>query len=175
MPAAVAIPAIIGAAGVGTQIAGAKMASNASKRAADQQVAATREAQAFNQRAYDDQQRALSPYLQAGQQSLGSLMSQYSGQPLQNPFAPQGMNAQGQPQYGPMQGPQGMPGPKPGLGMKAGGVGGMSLGAAMGGAQAPQGGGGMVRVQAPTGEMAMLPAGSPQLQMALAKGAKELQ
>jgi hypothetical protein len=169
LPAAIAIPAIIGAAGVGTQLVGAKMGSNAAKNAAQAQIASTDKAQAFTERAYQDQQRALAPYMQAGQQSLGSLMGQYGGKPLQNPYAPSGMSAQGQPEFGGM--PQGQPQ-----------GGGMSLGSAMGQPR-PQGqpmqappmqagapAGGMVRVKAPTGEVAMMQDG-PQLQMALQRGA----
>lgn len=87
MPAAIAIPAIIGAAGVGTSIAGAKIAANASRDAARQQQDATNRAQAFNQQIYQDQQKLMNPYTQAGQYALSNLMArQYGGSP--NQFAP---------------------------------------------------------------------------------------
>lgn len=171
MPAAVAIPAIIGAAGVGAQLVGAKMASGASGRAARLQVNSADRAQQFNQQAYADQQRAMSPYMQAGQQALGGLMSNYGGKALSNPYAPQGMSTQGQPLYGgmssqPPEQPQGPPQ----------GASGPPQGAPMAPTQgmAPQGqpqGGGVVRVKAPTGEMAQFPEGSPGLQQALQRGA----
>ena len=87
MPAAIAVPAIIGAAGVGTSLAGAKMASNAAHDASRQQQDATNRAQAFNERVYADQQRLMNPYQQAGQYALGNLMArQYGGSP--NQYAP---------------------------------------------------------------------------------------
>lgn len=160
MPAAIAIPAIIGAAGAGASLVGAKMGSNAARDAAKLQTDSAAKAQQFTQRAYDDQKAALQPYMQAGQQSLGALMARYAGQPLQNRFAPGGGQA-----AEPFQPPQG----------------GMSLGSGLGQGGAPQGGpppmqappqgGGMVRVKAPTGEMAQFPEGSPGLQQALARGA----
>lgn len=79
MPA-VAIPAIIGAAGVGVSAYGANKAAGASKDAARTQAQAADKAQAFNQRAYDDTRAALSPYQQAGQFALSNLMArQYGG------------------------------------------------------------------------------------------------
>lgn len=79
MPAALAIPAIIGAAGVGVQAVGAKKASDASKSAAQQQQQSVTQAQQFNREAFDRQSAALAPYQQAGQQALGNLMNRYGG------------------------------------------------------------------------------------------------
>jgi hypothetical protein len=77
MPAAIAVPAIVGIGSSVASLVGAKMSSNASQKAAAQQVAATNKAQAFNQQAYTDQKTALAPYQQMGQQSLGALMARY--------------------------------------------------------------------------------------------------
>lgn len=172
MPAAIAIPAIVGAAGAGASLVGAKMSANASRDAAKLQVQSAEKAQRFTQQTYDDQKAAMQPYMQAGQQSLGALMARYAGQPLQNRFAPGGGQA-----AEPFQVPQGGGMPQGGQSLAA--VGQMPGGPAQPMPQPhgapssamPMQGGGMVRVKAPTGEMAMLPDGSPQLQMALQKGA----
>lgn len=66
MPAAVAIPLIMAGTSAATSVIGAKMASNASKKAADQQAASATQAMGVVDRAY-------APYLQAGQQAAGML------------------------------------------------------------------------------------------------------
>lgn len=79
MPAAIAIPALIGA---GTQVAGAVMQSKAAKGAAKTQSQAADRAAGVTQRVYDDQRSLMQPYVQAGQSavtSLGRLMQ--PGQP----------------------------------------------------------------------------------------------
>jgi hypothetical protein len=83
MPAAIAIPALIGA---GTQVAGAVMGSKAAKGAAKTQVQAAERAAGVQQQVYNDQRSLMQPYVQAGQSavtSLGRLM-----QPGQ-PYTPQ--------------------------------------------------------------------------------------
>ena len=84
MPAAIAVPAIIGAAGIGTQLVGAKMASGAARdaaetqeraaqRAAAMQAQATRDALAAQERAYGHSAGLLAPYAQMGASAMGSL------------------------------------------------------------------------------------------------------
>lgn len=63
MPAAIAIPAIIGAAGVGVQAIGAVKASHAARDAATTQSTAADQALSYSQRATDD----TLGYLRAGQ------------------------------------------------------------------------------------------------------------
>lgn len=180
MPAAIAVPAIVGAA----KMYGAHKAANAAKDAAKIQVAATDKAQGYADRAYADTKEALAPYQQAGSDSLARLMAQHWGTALPPGMSPTagssamlGNAAQmftprpAGPQYGPnFQSTQGQP---------------MSLAGMQGGGgqqpmpqqpmqqpqQPPQGNAPMVRVKAPTGEMAQFPDGSPGLQQALAKGA----
>lgn len=182
MPAAIAIPAIIGAASAGAQVYGAHKASNAAKDAAKVQVDATNKAQNFNERAYADQQKALAPYQQAGNDSLARLMAQHWGTALPPGMSPTsgssamlGNAAQmftprpAGPQYGPnFQPTQGQP---------------MSLAGMQGGGgqppqqpmqqpqQPPQGNAPMVRVRAPNGDTAQFPEGSPGLMQALQKNA----
>lgn len=82
MPAAIAIPAIIGAASAGAQVYGAKKGADAAKKAASQQQQSVDQAQAFNKQAWDAQQAALSPYRNAGQFALAQLQArQYGGSP----------------------------------------------------------------------------------------------
>lgn len=84
MPAAVAIPAIIGAAGVGTSVAGAVMGSKASSQAADAQVSASKyaadlqkqssdEALAFQKQQWETAQKNQQPWIDAGKGALGDL------------------------------------------------------------------------------------------------------
>lgn len=139
----------MGLLGAGTSLAGAKMASNASKDAAKQQQASVNQAQQFNQEAWRTQQAALNPYVQAGHQQLGSLMSQFGGRPLQNPYAPSGVTNAGMPDY---TGRQGMPpgGPMPPT---------MPVGTSPRHDDFyPKGGGQMVTMRAPTGETTQVPA-----------------
>jgi hypothetical protein len=171
MPAAIAIPAIIGAASAGTSLASAKMQSNAANRASKAQSASQDTSQAFNQQAFDYQKQLMNPYAQAGQTSLANLMAQHWG----------GSPADYSQQQGPPQGQQAMPGQRPQgmaptmgqamprsqggqpLGGFAGPQGGMpQQGQAAPGmgqpAQQPGGGGQMVRMRAPTGEVTTIPA-----------------
>ena len=73
MPAALAIPLIMGGVSAGATVAAAKIGSNASKNAAKTQVDASNQAQAVQQQVYQDQQKAQSPYMQLGQQAAGKL------------------------------------------------------------------------------------------------------
>lgn len=124
MPAAVAIPLIIGAASAGSAVASAKIQSNAAKNAAKTQVASQDKAQTFNQQAFQQQQQALQPYISGGQDAFSRLMSQHYGtgglsagmrgtttQPGQTFTPPQGPPPQagplGQAMGGPPMGPQG--------------------------------------------------------------------
>lgn len=181
MPAVIAVPAIMGAAGIGANLIGAKMSSNAAKDAAKLQVAATDKAQGFNERVYGDQKELMKPYVSAGSDSLARLMASHWGTPLPTGMAPSGGNSamlsnaaqMNTPRpAGPQYGPQFQPTqPPPGSGMTLGAMqaqGQPGAGAPPQGSQTPQG---MVRVKAPTGEIALLPDGSPGLQMALQKGA----
>lgn len=156
MPAAIAIPAILGATGVGASIYGAHKAAGAAKDAASQQQQAAQQAQAFNQQIWQAQQKALQPYQQAGQQALGNLMQQYGSQTPQD-FAARSagfvnaarMNPYGQP-FAPQQ-PQNQPT--------------MSM-AQLGGGT----GGGFVTMRAPTGEITQVP--NNQVQRLQALGAE---
>lgn len=84
MPAAVAVPLIIGAAGVGGTLAAAKMSSNAAKRGAQLQSDATNKAAefqaksaadslAFQKDMWNTSQQNAAPYLQMGRNALGGL------------------------------------------------------------------------------------------------------
>lgn len=175
MPAAVAVPLIIGAASAGAQVYGAKKASSAAKSAAQTQVAAVDKAQAANDRAYADQKAALAPYQQAGGDSLARLMAQHWGTALPQGMSPTGGSSATLGASANAFIPRPAPPPQPG--QSQGGAP-TSLAAMQAGGgqppmppQPPQAGGQMVRVRAPTGEMAQFADGSPGLQQALAKGA----
>lgn len=160
MPAAIAIPAIIGAAGAGAQMYGAHKAAGAARDAANIQSRAADRAQQFNERVYNENTQRLNPYLQMGSDSLARLFSQHWGTP-----------------YQPVQGPAGMPPPGgavPRFGAASGmpqqpdaaairqaiprtfGGGGGSLAAlqAQGGPQP----GGLVKLQGPDGSVQAVPA-----------------
>lgn len=77
MPAAIAIPLIIGAASAGATVYAANKSAGAAKDAASMQQDSVTRAQNFNQQAFDKQQQALAPYQQAGQFSLANLMAHY--------------------------------------------------------------------------------------------------
>ena len=117
MPAAIAIPLIIGAASTGASLYGAKKGADAAKSAAKIQSTSVDKAQAFNEKAWQQQQEALNPYKQAGQYSLAALMArQYGGgaqqyQPPPGYGPPRPPMPQGPPQGFP--GPQGPQGPPP--------------------------------------------------------------
>lgn len=94
MPAAVAIPAIIGAAGVGTSIASGAMASNAAEdaantqasasvHAADLQAQAQKAALQEQKRQFDTGQSNLQPWQQGGLAAYGTLLSGMGINPLQ--------------------------------------------------------------------------------------------
>lgn len=123
MPAAVAIPLIVGAASAGSAVASAKIQSNAAKNASKTQVASQDKAQAFNQQAFQQQQAALQPYISGGQDAFSRLMAQHYGTGGLSPgmrgtatlpgqtFTPPGPPPQagplGQAMGGPPMGPQG--------------------------------------------------------------------
>ena len=141
MPAAVAVPALIGgAASLGSAIIGSKAAKSASK----QQIAAGDKALAVNERVYADQQRQMAPYMALGSDAMNRYQSRYGspgvslGGNAMSPQMPQG----GRPMPAGAQ-PTGQAMPR----------GGPSLGMALPGAQ----GGGMVAMRAPTGEVAQVP------------------
>lgn len=190
MPAAVAIPAIIGA---GTSVASAVVGSRAAGKAARTQEQAANRAQGFNERVYNEQKQLMSPYVNMGTESLQRLMSSQWGTPYAgpgqptafagNPYAPtphalgipNGMAPSG-PQRNPMapnQGIVGQPTPPPltnpapdfGMGMRRTPPPGMAQGWPQGPLQ-----GGMVMVEAPTGERRPLPL--QQAQLAVQRGAR---
>jgi hypothetical protein len=99
MPAAVAVPLILGAASAGTSLVAAKMGSSAAKNAAKTQAASADQAQRYNQQVYDYQKQITQPYITQGQTSLANLMAQHwGGRPEQY----------GLPQGAPMAAPQGV-------------------------------------------------------------------
>ncbi len=182
---------------VGTQVAGAKMQSNAAGKAADQQVASADKGLDLQRQIYDEQKAGMQPYAQFGQQALGSLGSLMGFPALPPPTPPTGMGANGQ-SLGPItgnQGPMNMSDPrvqrlaKGGSlvdpGMSDGSIGSMvgqssyrspasGFGAPM---QQTQGGGGsfgppMVTLMAPTGETQAVPA--DQAESFIARGARKV-
>ena len=74
MPAAVAIPLITTAVGVGGSLASAAIGSGAAKTAAGQQVSSAQQALDFQKQIWGQQQQNMAPFLQAGTQSIGQLM-----------------------------------------------------------------------------------------------------
>jgi hypothetical protein len=151
MPAAIAIPAIIGAASAGTALVGAHMQASAAKNAANTQVAASDRAQGFNQQVYNDQRQLMQPYVTNGQTSLAKLMAQHWGGD--------------QAQYMPQQGPGPMPGQQ---GRSLAAMQGPGMGAPP---QAGMGGGPTVKMTSPDGsETQDVP--REHVPMFLAKGAR---
>ncbi len=73
MPAAIAIPLIIGAASAGAQVASAKMSSNAAKKAAGLQVASADKALALENDQFHATQQRMQPYVDSGQKALSTL------------------------------------------------------------------------------------------------------
>lgn len=140
MPAAIAVPLIVGGATAGASIAGAKMASNAAKNAAKTQTAAAdRSAQLqydlgnksldMQRQMYEQGRADMAPWRNTGQAALGQLSSRMG--------LGGGMSLGG-----------GAPAGQPPMG------GGMTLGGMpQGGYQRPQ----MVRMVAPTGEQKEVP------------------
>lgn len=94
MPAAVAVPLIVGAGTAATSIAAAKIGSNAANKAADMQERAANRSLSLQRGVYDDQRRLVQPYVEAGGVSLSNLMKQHWGG--------QGMPYQAQPEPRPM-------------------------------------------------------------------------
>lgn len=74
MPAALAIPLITTAVGVGGSLASAAIGSGAAKTAAGQQVSSAQQALDFQKQIWGQQQQNMAPFLQAGTQSIGQLM-----------------------------------------------------------------------------------------------------
>lgn len=112
MPAAVAVPAIVG--GVSSLVGGGIAAHSAHSASKAQQDASAR-ALALQQGVYDEQRRMLSPYVQGGQSAFARLMDGYWNNKPYGMMAPPG-GPQGQPMPMPPQGapPQGSPaGPPP--------------------------------------------------------------
>lgn len=154
MPAAVAVPAIVGGA---TSLASGLIGAHGAKSAAKTQSQAADRALAANQQVYNDQRQLMQPYVQGGQSAFQQLLSgwqhkQPGGMPSGAPAPSQGG---GSPMSGglaaamPMQGqPQG---PPPGM---------------------PQGGqtGGMVMMEGPDGSRRAIPQAS--VQMAMQRGAR---
>lgn len=73
MPAAVAIPLIVGAASTAATVYGAKKSADASKNAARTQTAAGDQALGLQRDMYQQQQANLAPYRALGNGSLGNL------------------------------------------------------------------------------------------------------
>lgn len=160
-PAAIAIPAIIGA---GASLVGAKMSSNASQDAAKTQSAAADKALAAQQQGYQTQRADFSPYLQAGTAALGRLgqtAGTYTGG-MPAPQAPRpGLGQLGTP-------PPSMPTTMSAMPSVPSGQMPPPQGRAMAGMTPPAGG--LITVQAPTGETAKMT--QAQAQMAVQKGAR---
>jgi hypothetical protein len=74
MPAAIAVPAIIGG---GAALGGAAISAHAAGSASRQQQQAADKALALEGRIYDEQKARLQPYMQAGSESLNRLMQGY--------------------------------------------------------------------------------------------------
>lgn len=150
-------------AGTALNLFGAKKASDASKKASQQQMAAGQKAFDYEQQMLGKQEAAAKPYMQLGQQSLGMLG-------LGKTFAPPNLNPYG---------------PQPGVANQAGGYSGNPLpktsastspGAytmgQMGQQAASPQSGGMVTVQAPNGQTRQMP--REQAQFFVQKGARIL-
>jgi hypothetical protein len=73
MPAAVAVPLIIGAASAGAQVYSAKKQAGAARGAAQDQQRAGDRALAANQAVYQDQRSMMAPWITAGQSSVNTL------------------------------------------------------------------------------------------------------
>jgi hypothetical protein len=151
LPAAIAIPAIVGAASAGASVVGAKMQSNAAKKAAQTQVTASNDAL----RRYEQINQ---PYLQAGQSSMNTLGR------LMQPGLPYSPQQQQMDARGPMSSAGPMDQMRPPM-MGGGPPGGKSPFAS---AMAPMGD--MVKVQAPDGSVRDVP--RQMAQTFLARGGK---
>jgi hypothetical protein len=191
MPPAV-IAASIATAGA---LGGAKLSSNAAKSAAKTQEAAGNKALDLQRDIYGQQKTLLNPYVTAGTESLGRLMSSHWGTPYSgpggptalagNPYAPtpealgipNGMIGRSEPQRNPfaampMQTGLTNPAPMPSLGQMGGPMQPPRPGGPPQGAQGASAGQQMVMVEAPTGERMPLPL--PLAQAAQRKGARIL-
>lgn len=94
MPAAIAVPLIVGAASAGAGVVGAKMQSNAVNKAAKLQTAAADKSQAFNQQVYNDQRHDLQPFVQGGTSAFQQLLGNWQAkQPGYQPPQPQAQQA----------------------------------------------------------------------------------
>lgn len=152
MPAAVAIPLIVGA---GSSVAGAAISAHAAGSAAKKQQDSANQALALNRDIYNQQVARTQPYVNAGYQSLNNLMQQFgSGQNFSQQVAAQ---------LAPFQGAIGMHAQIPQGGYVPPQF------------QVPQYGppsqanAGMVMMRAPNGEVAAVP--PERVQDAIAKGA----
>lgn len=76
MPAAIAIPLILGAASAGTAVAAAKIGSNAAKGVAGTQAAAADKALGVQQQTYGQARQDFEPYRQTGVNALSNLGQQ---------------------------------------------------------------------------------------------------
>lgn len=95
------MPLIVAGIGAAAHLIGAKKGADAAKSAAKQQIASVDKAQAFNEKAWQQQQEALNPYRQAGQYSLAALMARQYGGAAQQYMPPQGYGQpQAPPQFG---------------------------------------------------------------------------
>lgn len=196
MPAAVAVPLLVGAGSTAASLVGAKMASGAAKKAADVQAQSAREAQRFNEQVYGDQKAWLSPYMQMGTDALQRYNTQYLRGPSMadqanalTRSAQQGYGFGQQPQQAPQAQPQGggygFGPPRNYAPNQPLNVTGIDIGtqpaptlndySAALQATRPQGGQ-MVTIRAPkTGETVQYPVGHPEIQRALAMGAERVQ
>lgn len=165
MPAAVAIPSIIG--GVTSVVQGA-IGAHAAHKAAAQQQQATAQAMANSQRLEQQQRQDFSPYQQAGASAVSRLGGMAQAQrPQFQPGGPQTFSSLG----------QSAPADAGGFGSAMQNIPGQHVAGVatqtppQQAQMAPQGtSGGMVRVQAPTGEVATM--SQQQAQAAVQKGAK---
>jgi hypothetical protein len=172
MPAAVALPAIVG--GV-TSLAGGAMQAHAAGSAARAQQQSADRALALNREMYNQQRDMMSPYISAGQSSLARLMDGYWNHRSYGAAAPQGPGAvAGVPmatnanQVGAGAFAQAM-GPAAALGARF--APGGSLARPQMGAPMAQGGG-LVPMLAPDGSRAMVPA--QHVDMLIGQGAQRI-
>lgn len=153
MPAAVAVPLIVGAASAGASMFGASRAADASKKAARTQSDAANKALNLQKEIYQNQQQLMSPYVQGGQAAFANMQRMAGGQgPMPpSPPVPLGQAMSG----GPPMTPRGIP-----LGQAMGGPMQMGGGAPMGGP--PEMDGGMVTIAMPDGSTQQMPRSAAQ-------------
>ena len=106
MPAAIAIPLIVGAA---SSVAGAAISAHAAGKAADQQRDASNQALGFQRDIFQQQQAALNPYINLGTSAIGRYNQRYGGAPAGGVGTGLGFDAVGPVRpvaaYGPQTGP----------------------------------------------------------------------